>query len=96
MMKDECGSCGKKIDLQKGAYGLTLQIVRPEDDPLSSHRRGENHIWSTENPYCSRECLQKSMDAIKGELTAWLQEQDWARKQIERLGFKPSSWFEVR
>ena len=79
-VENECARCGKKIDLSKGAYGLSLTETRPKDDKLFP---GEDVFWSS-SPYCSRKCLKKSLNQIRNQLMTWLQEEGWATESLKR------------
>jgi len=62
----ECARCGKKLDMSKGAYGLSLSENQPTE-------RVELILWFSSR-YCSQGCLKKSLNRIRSELIAWLQE----------------------
>jgi len=77
----ECTRCGKDINPLKGVYGIALSESRPEDDRLFP---GEGVLWESQ-PYCSRECLENSMNQIRSELMSWLQEENWAQLILDRM-----------
>lgn len=80
-MKD-CGFCGKKIKDYEKAYSIHLTVINPDAHP---HFR-ENILWESD-PYCSKECFNKSAEKIIGDLSSFLKEVEFAKNLLRNKGF---------